>query len=53
MQEWITNIRDQCLRAKVPFFFKQWDGVHTSACGTCAGESREAGGENSRRKNVG
>jgi len=24
MQEWVTDIRDQCLRAKVPFFFKQW-----------------------------
>jgi protein gp37 len=26
MQEWVTDIRDQCLRAKVPFFFKQWGG---------------------------
>jgi protein gp37 len=25
--EWITNIRDQCVRAGVPFFFKQWGGV--------------------------
>ncbi len=24
---WATEIRDQCLRAKVPFFFKQWGGV--------------------------
>ncbi len=24
---WVTDIRDQCLRAKVPFFFKQWGGV--------------------------
>ncbi|MEI2822082.1 MAG: DUF5131 family protein [Chitinophagaceae bacterium] len=23
---WVTDIRDQCLRAKVPFF-KQWGGV--------------------------
>ena len=28
MQEWVTEIRDQCLRVKVPFFFKQWGGVH-------------------------
>lgn len=25
--EWVTSIRDQCLEAKVPFFFKQWGGV--------------------------
>jgi protein gp37 len=24
---WVTNIRDQCLAANVPFFFKQWGGV--------------------------
>jgi len=23
---WVTDIRDQCLRAKIPFFFKQWGG---------------------------
>ena len=26
-EDWVINIRDQCLRAKVPFFFKQWGGV--------------------------
>ena len=26
--EWATNIRDQCLAASVPFFFKQWGGVN-------------------------
>ena len=26
-EEWITDIRDQCLLARVPFFFKQWGGV--------------------------
>lgn len=26
--EWVINIRDQCLAAKVPFFFKQWGGVN-------------------------
>jgi len=25
---WVTNIRDQCLSANVPFFFKQWGGVN-------------------------
>src|SRR5262249_27868794 len=25
--EWVRNIRDQCLLAGVPFFFKQWGGV--------------------------
>ena len=25
--EWITSIRDQCVEANVPFFFKQWGGV--------------------------
>lgn len=25
--EWVRNIRDQCRKAKVPFFFKQWGGV--------------------------
>ena len=26
-EDWVISIRDQCLRAKVPFFFKQWGGV--------------------------
>jgi protein gp37 len=26
-EEWVISIRDQCLRSKVPFFFKQWGGV--------------------------
>ena len=25
---WVTAIRDQCRQAEVPFFFKQWGGVH-------------------------
>lgn len=25
---WVTEIRDQCLQAQVPFFFKQWGGVN-------------------------
>lgn len=26
-REWVIDIRDQCLKAGVPFFFKQWGGV--------------------------
>jgi len=33
MQEWVTDIRDQCLRSKVPFFFKQWGGVQKKRAG--------------------
>lgn len=32
-QEWVTNIRDQCAAAGVPFFFKQWGGVHKARSG--------------------
>jgi protein gp37 len=31
--EWVRQIRDQCLRAAVPFFFKQWGGVIKSTTG--------------------
>jgi protein gp37 len=31
--EWAREIRDQCLKARVPFFFKQWGGVHKSKTG--------------------
>ena len=31
--EWVTEIRDKCLAAKVPFFFKQWGGVHKNKNG--------------------
>jgi protein gp37 len=30
---WVTDIRDQCLRAGVPFFFKQWGGVNKKRAG--------------------
>ena len=30
---WVTSIRDQCQAANVPFFFKQWGGVHKSVPG--------------------
>ena len=26
--QWVVEIRDQCVSAKVPFFFKQWGGVN-------------------------
>jgi protein gp37 len=32
-REWVVDIRDQCLRAKVPFFFKQWGGVQKKKAG--------------------
>jgi protein gp37 len=31
--EWVRGIRDQCIKARVPFFFKQWGGVHKSKTG--------------------
>ncbi len=32
-REWVLDIRDQCVAAHVPFFFKQWGGVRRSAAG--------------------
>src|SRR5262245_46234844 len=31
--DWVRDLRDQCLKAKVPFFFKQWGGVWKSRTG--------------------
>jgi protein gp37 len=31
--EWIVEIRDQCIAADVPFFFKQWGGRTPKASG--------------------
>jgi protein gp37 len=31
--EWVTGIRDQCVKSKVPFFFKQWGGVNKKKTG--------------------
>lgn len=31
--EWAREIRDQCLRARVPFFFKQWGGTRKKNTG--------------------
>jgi protein gp37 len=30
---WVAEIRDQCVAARVPFFFKQWGGVHKKRAG--------------------
>ena len=32
-KEWVLSIRDQCIRKKVPFFFKQWGGVRKHKTG--------------------
>jgi protein gp37 len=31
--EWVLDIRQQCLRAGVPFFFKQWGGTNKKKTG--------------------
>jgi protein gp37 len=31
--EWVRSIREQCLANDVPFFFKQWGGVHKGKYG--------------------
>ena len=31
--KWVIDIRDQCLAANVPFFFKQWGGVNKKKTG--------------------
>jgi protein gp37 len=33
LKDWVIEIRDQCIKAKVPFFFKQWGGVNKKAAG--------------------
>jgi protein gp37 len=30
---WVADIRDQCVAARVPFFFKQWGGVQKKKAG--------------------
>lgn len=32
-RSWVVNIRSQCRKAKVPFFFKQWGGIRKSEAG--------------------
>ncbi|TAJ10650.1 MAG: phage Gp37/Gp68 family protein [Nitrospirae bacterium] len=31
--DWVREIRDQCVHAQVPFFFKQWGGITSKAGG--------------------
>jgi protein gp37 len=31
--EWVESIRDQCISAAVPFFFKQWGGKNKKKAG--------------------
>lgn len=32
-QEWATSIRDQCIKMKISYFFKQWGGFNKKATG--------------------
>ena len=32
-EEWVTDIRDRCVSAGVPLFFKQWGGVNKKRAG--------------------
>lgn len=32
-REWVTSVRDQCIEAGIPFFFKQWGGVRKKQAG--------------------
>lgn len=32
-REWVIGLRDQCINAKVPFFFKQWGGIQKNKAG--------------------
>jgi protein gp37 len=32
-QEWVVEIKDQCVKANVPFFFKQWGGIQKKKAG--------------------
>lgn len=37
-QEWVEDIREQCLANSVPFFFKQWGGVNKKRAGRTLGD---------------
>lgn len=32
-ESWVVDIRNQCLNAEIPFFFKQWGGVNKKRAG--------------------
>lgn len=38
-KEWVLDIRDQCVAASIPFFFKQWGGTNKKRAG-CLLEGR-------------
>jgi protein gp37 len=31
--EWVVEVRDQCIKSEVPFFFKQWGGTNKKKAG--------------------
>lgn len=33
LEDWVVDIKNQCRRARVPFFFKQWGGVQKKRAG--------------------
>jgi protein gp37 len=33
IEEWVVGIKEKCLQANVPFFFKQWGGVRKKKAG--------------------
>ncbi len=33
LEDWVTDIRDQCAMSEVAFFFKQWGGVNKKRSG--------------------
>jgi protein gp37 len=33
LEEWVLQIRDKCVARGIPFFFKQWGGVHKAKAG--------------------
>lgn len=33
LPEWVFSVHEQCVRAEVPFFFKQWGGVNKKKAG--------------------
>ena len=37
-EEWVTDVRDQCVAHKVPFYFKQWGGFNKKATGCLLNE---------------
>lgn len=32
-KEWVINIRNQCIKENIPFFFKQWGGINKNKTG--------------------